>query len=1094
MPSALLRLLSSRREPILKTSSTLLLDLLRPPRLLRFYSAQHSAKMAGEAPPIAAPTAPSAPDAPAPKKNDKKEKARLDKAAKFAAKQLEKSKQPQKAEAAPKAAKAQAPALPPFENTTPEGEKKALHPFSDPNFSAYNPKAVEAAWYSWWEKSGFFKPETSGSAEVGTFVIPLPPPNVTGALHCGHALANSLQDTLIRWHRMRGFATVWVPGCDHAGISTQSVVEKMLWKQEKKTRLDLGRETFTDLVWKWKGDYHARINNAQRALGGSMDWSREAFTMDENLTRATMETFCRLHDEGLVYRSNRLVNWCVQLNTALSGLEVENKEITGRTLLDVPGYDKKVEFGVLTYFKYPIEGSEETIEVATTRPETMLGDTGIAVNPEDARYTHLVGKFAIHPFTSRRLPVVADSYVDLAFGTGAVKLTPAHDQNDYQLGQRHKLEFVNIFNDNGTLNDNAGPLFQGQKRFDARYTVVQELTKLGLYVKKEPNNMVIPLCEKSKDVIEPIMKPMWWVKMEGMAADALRVVEEGEVKIAPESARKSYVRWMSQINDWCISRQLWWGHQIPAYRVIFEGEDDAETDNTPWIVGRTQEEAIAKAEEKYAPRKFRLEQDPDCLDTWFSSGLWPMAILGWPNAESSDMKKFFPTSMLETGWDILFFWVARMIMLSLKLTGKVPFTEVYCHSLIRDSEGRKMSKSLGNVIDPLDIISGIELEQLHAKLLVGNLKDEEVARATKYQKTAFPSGIPECGSDALRFTLLSYTTGGGDISFDIKVMHAYRRFCNKIWQATKYVLGKLPEDFQPSSELGATSLSVPEKWILYRYNSAVKGVHDALEAREFSKATKISYQFFYDELCDVFIENSKAILQDGTPEEQLSVQQTLYRTLDGALRLLHPMMPYITEELWQRLPRNAKDAPPSIMLASYPSFDNELEFVSEAEDYELGLRCAGGIRSLAADYNIRADGQAYIKASTAASLEKVKAQLPAIKTLCGKAVGELLVLGPETAEADMPRGCAIYVISADIAVQLQVSTQITDIDAEIKKITTKLQKTNLAIAKQQELLAKEGFEKVSDAVLTLEKKKLADSQAAKENYERTMEEFSKMKI
>ncbi|SPQ19727.1 144596a7-ce23-44ea-9b4d-a63bfe5c8a9c [Thermothielavioides terrestris] len=1037
-----------------------------------------------------------APDAATAKKNEQKEKAKADKAAKFAAKQakLKQQQQPVQKAAAQSTPKTQTPSLPPYVDETPHGEKKILQPFDHPHFQAYNPKAVESAWYAWWEKSGFFQPRPPRSPDAGRFVIPLPPPNVTGALHCGHALANSLQDTLIRWYRMKGYSTLWVPGCDHAGISTQSVVEKMLWKKQRKTRLELGREEFTKLVWEWKGEYHERINNAQRLMGGSMDWSREAFTMDENLSAATMETFCRLHDEGYIYRSNRLVNWCTHLRTALSSLEVENKEISGRTMLEVPGYDRKIEFGVLTYFKYPIDGTDLTIEVATTRPETMLGDSGIAVSPGDPRYAHLVGKFARHPFTDRLLPIVEDSYVDPEFGTGAVKLTPAHDFNDYKLGERHNLEFINILNEDGTLNENAGPMFQGQKRFHARYTVVEELTKRGLFVKKEPNPMTIPLCEKTKDVIEPYMTPQWWVRMKEMADAALKVVEEGKIKISPESARKSYDRWLSNINDWCISRQLWWGHRIPAYRVIFENEEGPETNDSQWVVGRTPEEAQARAEAKYAGKKFRLEQDPDCLDTWFSSGLWPMSILGWPNTESSDFKNFFPTSMLETGWDILFFWVSRMIMLSLKLTGEVPFTEVYCHSLIRDSEGRKMSKSLGNVIDPLDIINGIELEALHAKLLTGNLKEDEVERATKYQKTAFPGGIPECGADALRFTLLSYTTGGGDINFDIKVMHAYRRFCNKVWQASKYVLSKLSEDFVPSSKLDTSALSVPERWILHRMNAAVKGINEALEARQFSTSTKLAYQFFYDELCDVFIENSKGILSDGTPQEQQSVQQTLYRTLDVALRLMHPFMPFITEELWQRLPRAKDDAVPSIMLAPYPEPDDALAFASDAEDYELGLQCAGGIRSLAADYNIRSDGRAFIKASTAASLEKVSAQLQAIKTLSGKGIAEVSIIGPDAEESSSPKGCAVYVISADVAVLLQVSTQIKDIDAEIKKINAKLQKTNIAIAKQQELMGREGFEKASDVVVTAEKKKLADAQAAKENYERTLAEFSKLKV
>ncbi|OJJ50773.1 hypothetical protein ASPZODRAFT_126710 [Penicilliopsis zonata CBS 506.65] len=1025
-----------------------------------------------------------------PGRKEAAEKARADKAAKFAAKQAKLKQQTStKTQAQPKKV---VEALPAFEDPTPLGDKKVLQSFEDAHFTAYNPQAVESSWYSWWEKSGFFRPEALGDREpAGTFVIPLPPPNVTGALHCGHALANSLQDTLIRWHRMKGFSTLWVPGCDHAGISTQSVVEKMLWKKEKKTRMDLGREDFTKLVWEWKGEYHQRINNAQKLMGGSMDWTRERFTMDEKLTAATMETFCRLFEEGLIYRSDRLVNWCTHLNTALSGLEVENKEIPGRTLLSVPGYEKKVEFGVLTHFKYQIDGSTETIEVATTRPETMLGDSGIAVHPDDARYTHLVGKFARHPFTGRLLPIIKDTYVDPEFGTGAVKLTPAHDFNDYQLGQRHNLEFINILNEDGTLNANAGP-FKGQKRFDARYTVVEELTKLGLFVKKESNPMKIPLCEKSKDVIEPLIKPQWWMRMNDMADAAVQAVEQGRITIAPESAKKSYFRWMSSVNDWCISRQLWWGHRIPAYRVIFDGESAEDTLQSTWVVGKTPEEAQSKAEARFPNKKFRLEQDPDCLDTWFSSGLWPMATLGWPNAESSDLKKFFPTSLLETGWDILFFWVARMIMLSLKLTGEVPFKEVYCHSLIRDSEGRKMSKSLGNVIDPLDIIRGIELDALHAKLLVGNLQEDEIARATKYQKSAFPGGIPECGADALRFTLLSYTTGGGDINFDIKVMHAYRRFCNKIWQASKYVLGRLPETFVPNSSIDTSKLSLPERWILHRMNVAVKGVNEALEAREFSKSTKIIYQFFYDELCDVFIENSKAILSDGTPEEQASVQQTLYETLDAALRLLHPIMPYISEELWQRLPRRQGDSTPTIMLASYPSFNSALEFEADALEYELGLMCAQGIRSLASEFNIRSNGRAFVKTSTPESFASIEPQMAAIKALSGKAISELTALGPESAA---PKGCAIFVISADIVVMVDAAAGITDIKAEITKLRSKLQKSHGVIDKQKELLAREGFEeKVSEVVRSAEIKKLADAEAATENYKRTIEEFEKMSL
>ncbi|KAI1129444.1 tRNA synthetases class I-domain-containing protein [Nemania abortiva] len=991
------------------------------------------------------------------------------------------------------ASKAPAPALEPFKDPTAPGDKKVLQSFDHAHFSAYSPSAVESSWYQWWEKSGFFQPQPGASEK--TFVIPLPPPNVTGALHCGHALANTIQDTLIRWNRMRGLTTLWVPGCDHAGISTQSVVEKMLWRKESKTRIELGREAFTKLVWDWKDEYHQRINNAQRLMGGSMDWSREAFTMDENCTRATMESFCRLHDEGLIYRSDRLVNWCTNLQTALSSLEVENKEIPGRTLLDVPGYDRKVAFGEMTYFKYPIEGTDLFVEVATTRPETMLGDTGIAVHPDDKRHAHLVGKYARHPFTDRLLKIVVDSYVDPELGTGAVKLTPAHDYNDYQLGKRHGLDFINILNGDGTMNENAGPSFQGQKRFDCRYQVVEELTKLGLFVKKESHAMTIPLCEKTRDVIEPLMKKQWWVKMRDMADAALKVVEEGKIKIAPETAEKSYQRWLSGINDWCISRQLWWGHRIPAYRVILEGQEASdEDDQSHWIVGRTPDEAQEKAASAFPGKKFHLEQDPDCLDTWFSSGLWPMATLGWPK-KTADFEKFFPTSLLETGWDIMFFWVARMIMLSLKLTGEVPFREVYCHSLIRDSEGRKMSKSLGNVIDPLDIINGIDLESLHAKLRTGNLKETEITRAAKYQKTAFPQGIPECGADALRFTLLSYTTGGGDISFDIKVMAAYRRFCNKIWQASKYVMGRLPEDFKPVAHLDVANLSTPEKWILHRMNCAVKELNEVLEAREFSKATQIAHRFFYDELCDVFIEHSKSLLTEGTASEQGSAQQTLYKALDVALRLLHPFMPFVTEELWQRLPRapyeNVTSTPPSIMLAPYPTPENSLYFPAEAESYELSLSCTRAIRSLAAEYGIKTGAVAFIKATDEASNASISPQMASIKTLCGKVLADLSLLGPADA---VPTGCAVFVLTNSIIVLLNVADVISDVDAAIKKLQVKLQKKQVVATKQQELIKRDGFEKSSEVVQATEKAKLEEANTAVNNYERTIEEFEKLKI
>lgn len=1031
-----------------------------------------------------------------PKVKTEKELEKVRKKAEKAAKLETKKAKAAQAAAKPakeKKAKEKEEVIPEYVEDTPVGEKKRIRPFDDANFKAYDPVAVESAWYDWWVNEGFFKPEftADGKAkEEGSFIIVHPPPNVTGSLHMGHALGDSLQDLLIRWNRMNGKTTLWLPGCDHAGISTQSVVENMLWRRQQKTRHDLGRAKFVETVWAWKEDYHKRINEALTRMGGSFDWSREAFTMDANLSAAVAETFVKLHEEGIIYRADRLVNWSTKLNTALSNLEVVNKELAGRTLLEVPGYDKNVEFGVIVHFRYPVEGSDETLEVATTRVETMLGDTGIAVHPKDERYKHLIGKKVIHPFIQgRKLPIIADEYVDMEFGTGAVKLTPAHDPNDFTLGQKYKLKFINILTDDGLMNENAGP-YKGQKRFDVRYAIQDALKEKGLYVDKKDNPMKVPLCEKSKDVIEPVMKPQWWVRMKELAEPAMQVARDGQITIKPDTAERSYFRWLEDINDWCISRQLWWGHRCPVYFARIEGGSGDIAEEKLWFAGRTRDEAEKKAAVALPGKKYTLEQDEDVLDTWFSSGLWPFSTLGWPN-KNHDLETLYPTSVLETGWDILFFWIARMITLGLKMTGKVPFKEVYCHSLVRDSDGRKMSKSLGNVVDPLDVISGIKLEDLHEKLYQGNMHPSEVQKAIKYQKTAFPDGIPQCGADALRFTMVNATTGGADINLDVKVIHGYRKFCNKIFQATKYVLGSLPEGFTPSKKGAVRGKTLAERWILHKMMSAARDINVALAEREFSKATIIVYRYWYGELCDVYIENSKAIIREGTDEERGSAIQTLYTALEAALTMMHPFMPFITEEMWQRMPRRPGDETRSVMLARYPQYDAGVDDAESEAAYELVLGCSRAARSLMAEYSVKTDAQVIIQAHNATALETCEREVASIKPLSGKAVEDMAVVGPE---APRPAGCVAYPVSTSAAVFLHVKGRV-DMDAEISKARKKLDRASANAERQERLLADPGYrDKVSAAVRDMDERKLADARQEEHHFRETMTQFEQLKL
>ncbi|PWN36663.1 putative VAS1-valyl-tRNA synthetase [Meira miltonrushii] len=887
---------------------------------------------------------------------------------------------------------------PEYVNNTKPGEKKDL---SQPMEAGYNPDHVEQSWFEWWEKSKFFTPrpvtESDPHNPERTFVVPAPPPNVTGALHIGHALTISIQDALVRYHRMKGYRVLFNPGYDHAGIATQAVVEKRIAKTEGKTRHDYGREAFLKRVFDWKDEYQSRIGNQMRRLGASYDFTREAFTMDETRSKAVIDAFCQLHEEGIIYRGTRLVNWCCKLSTTLSNLEVDQLQLNGRKMMNVPGYDEKdrFEFGVIISFAYPLEGSDEKIIVATTRIETMLGDTAIAVHPDDDRYKHLHGKFVVHPFLpDRKIPIVADSIaVDMSFGTGAVKITPAHDPNDYEVGVRHKLPFINILNDDGTLNENAGE-FKGMKRFHARRAVTEALKAKGLYVETKDNPMTVPICSRSGDIVEPVIKPQWWVNCTPLAKAAVDAVEKQNMIITPDVSRREFYRWMENSQDWCISRQLWWGHRCPAYLVKVEGKSQDPADSKNWVVGRTFEQAKERAEKLAAGAKYTMEQDEDVLDTWFSSGLWPFSIMGWPE-KTDDLKHFYPNSLLETGWDILFFWVARMIMLGVHLTGTIPFKEVFCHAM--------MSKSLGNIIDPLDIIEGIQLQGLHDKLLQGNLDEKEVQKAITGQKKDFPKGIPQCGTDALRFTLCAYTSAGRDLNLDVSRVEGYRKFCNKLWNATKFALMKLEGGFQPASELKLTGdEGLAEKWILSKLDQAAQQVNAGFKERNFMNTCAAMYNFWLYELCDVYIEATKPIMEAGDERARASAQQTLYTCLEEGLKLLHPFMPYVTEELWQRLPRRASEKAETIALTQFPeSLPERQALTQDATRFESVFSGIKAARSLAADYGLQTNLQIWLQTEKDDLLEALKSESLIIRTLV-KGCKSLEIV---KAQSDVPKGC-----------------------------------------------------------------------------------------
>jgi valyl-tRNA synthetase len=755
---------------------------------------------------------------------------------------------------------------------------------------AYAPHDIERRIYEQWESHGWFAPSGHGSP----FCIMIPPPNVTGTLHMGHAFQHTLMDALTRYHRMRGDDTLWQPGTDHAGIATQMVVERQLEAQGRK-RSELSREAFVERVWEWKAQSGGTIAAQMRRLGDSVDWSRDRFTMDAGLSRAVVEVFVRLHGEGLIYRGKRLVNWDPVLLTALSDLEVQSEE----------------EEGHLWHLRYPLEDGSGYVIVATTRPETMLGDSAVAVNPDDERYKHLIGKRLRLPLAERSIPVIADSYVDASFGSGCVKITPAHDFNDYEIGLRHALEQINILTPRAALNENVPERFRGLDRFEARKRVVAELEAAGLLGKVEKHRHMVPRGDRSGAVLEPFLTDQWYVRIAPLAAPAIAAVESGRTRFVPENWTKTYFEWMRNIKDWCVSRQLWWGHRIPAWY------------DTSGNVYVARSEAEARNKHHLGP-DVRLHQDTDVLDTWFSSALWPFSTLDWPQ-QTPQLAKFYPSTVLVTGFDIIFFWVARMMMMGLKFMGDVPFREVYITGLIRDEHGDKMSKSKGNVIDPLDIVDGIDLESLLAKRTSGLMQPQMKSRIEKATRKEYPAGIAAHGTDALRFTFAALASPSRDIRFDLARVAGYRNFCNKLWNAARFVTMSVGSDAPggsptPDQSTDVVELSVADRWIQSRFGRAVETVEKSLAEYRFDYAAAALYEFTWYEFCDWYLELTKPVLQSDSSSAaaRAGTRRTLLTILEALQRALHPIMPFITEEIWQRTAPLAGRSGPSVMLAAYP--------------------------------------------------------------------------------------------------------------------------------------------------------------------------------
>jgi len=915
----------------------------------------------------------------------------------------------------------------------------------------YNPQAIEQHWYSTWEQNHAFAPQGSGKP----YCIMLPPPNVTGSLHMGHGFGSTLMDVIVRYHRMLGDNTLWQAGTDHAGIATQMVVERQLMMQGK-TRKEIGREKFVEKTWEWKAESGGNITRQLRRLGASLDWTRERFTMDDNLSHAVREVFISLYDEGLIYRGTRLVNWDPTLHTAISDLEVISTE----------------EEGKLWHIRYPLVEGKGHLTVATTRPETLLGDVAVAVHPDDERYKNLIGKYLHLPLTDRTIPIIADDYVEKDFGSGCVKITPAHDFNDYAIGQRHQLTPINILTPDAKLNENVPENYRGLDRFVARKQILKDLEALQLLEKTEKHMLKIPRGEKTDAIVEPYLTQQWFMSMKPLAVPAIKAVEEGKVKFIPENWNKTYFQWLNNIEDWCISRQLWWGHRIPVW---YDCDDKM-------YVG--QDEADVRCRHKLAA-DIVLRQDEDVLDTWFSASLWPFSTLGWPCA-TEDYKTFYPTNVLVTGFDIIFFWVARMIMMGLKFTGKVPFSEVFITGLIRDSDGQKMSKSKGNVIDPLDLIDGIALDELVAKRTYGLMQPAMAEKIEKTTRKQYPDGIAAHGTDATRFTFCALASYGREIRFDMGRLDGYRNFCNKLWNAARYVFMNTEEQDNGMSNSNMT-LSLPDRWILSRMQETIQVVHDAFANYRFDLIANALYEFTWNEFCDWYLELSKPILTsaDSTPEALRGTRHTLVNVLEQLLRLLHPIMPFITEEIWQRAAKLTGKTGKTIMLEPYPTVNPALQNSQVNAELEWVKNCIIAVRTIRSEMNIapgkplpilfnkgNTRDKKYFEAnknliSTLARLESVSwlSAGEAIPESSTALLGELEILIPMAGLIDKKEESA------------RLSREIMKLAKEMEKTENKLQNPSFV-------------DRAPNEVVTQEREKLVEFKSTLEKLQQQLEKIS----